>query len=326
VSSTLHGSDLTTTFRAMATEVSVRVVEPREGAANAVGRARAVFAAVETACTRFNPDSPLMRANARPREWHQLPPECFDAVTEAERAHRETMGLFDPRVLRTLERWGYDRTLAFETTEVAVQPGAPAGRHKRLPLATRRPWRPGLDHDGRAVRLGDEPIDLGGIGKGLAVRWAAGQLEAAGSATLVEAGGDIYAGGPGPEGSGWLIGVEDPNGGADPVAVLSVQDAGCATSSVRVRHWKVGDRQVHHLIDPRTGRPGGQGMAAVTVVHPDPAWAEVWSKSLFLTGRGGIRHEADARDLAALWVDEAGVVGSSRAMKPLISWEAGNAW
>jgi thiamine biosynthesis lipoprotein len=326
VSSTLHGSDLTTTFRAMATDVSVRVVEPRDGAANAVGRARAVFAAVETACTRFNSDSPLMRANARPREWHQLPTECFDAVSEAERAHRETMGLFDPRVLRTLERWGYDRTLAFETTEVAVQPVAPAGRHKRLPVATRRPWRPGLDHDSRAVRLGDEPIDLGGIGKGLAVRWAAGQLQAAGSAVLVEAGGDLYAGGPGPEGGGWLIGVEDPNGGADPVAVLSVQDAGCATSSIRVRHWKVGDRQVHHLIDPRTGQPGGQGMAAVTVVHPDPAWAEVWSKSLFLTGRGGIRHEADARDLAALWVDEDGVVGSSRAMKPLISWEAGNAW
>jgi FAD:protein FMN transferase len=325
VSSTLHGSDLLATFRAMATDVSVRVVEPQAGAASAVESAQAVFAAVETACTRFNPDSPLMRANARPREWHELPAECFDAVSEAERAHRETMGLFDPRVLRTLERWGYDRTLPFGNTDVTVPTATPGGRHKRLPLATRRPWRPGLDPGNRAVRIGDEPIDLGGIGKGLAVRWAAQALAAAGSALLVEAGGDIYAGGAGPEGTGWLIGVEDPHGG-DHVAVLAVQDSGCATSSIRVRHWKVGDRQVHHLIDPRSGQPGGQGMSAVTVVHPDPAWAEVWSKSLFLAGRGNIRHEADARDLAALWIDEDGVVGSSRAMKPLITWAAGNAW
>jgi thiamine biosynthesis lipoprotein len=323
VSTTVHGADLATTFRAMATDVSVRVVGPGGTAATAVDRAREVFARVEAACTRFNPDSPLMRANAQPREWHTVPAECFDALAEAERAHRETQGRFDPRVLRILERWGYDRTLPFETSEVTVA----AGRHKRLPSGSRRrSWRPGLDESRHAVRLGDEPVDLGGIGKGLAVRWAAAELEGSGSAFLVEAGGDCYVAGPGPDGSGWLVGVEDPHGGTEPVAVLTVQDAGCATSSVRVRHWKVGDRQVHHLIDPRSGQPGGQGMAAVTVVHPDPAWAEVWAKALFLTGRGGIRHEADSRELAALWVDEDGVVGSSRAMKPLITWQAAHAW
>ena len=39
---------------------------------------------------------------------------------------------------------------------------------------------------------------------------------------------------------------------------------------------------------PATGDPGGAGLRAVTVAGSDPAWAEVWSKALFLEGRRGI--------------------------------------
>ena len=41
------------------------VVEPRPGAEAAVSRAVEVFAGVEAACTRFDPDSPLMRGRMR---------------------------------------------------------------------------------------------------------------------------------------------------------------------------------------------------------------------------------------------------------------------
>ena len=48
------------------------------------------------------------------------------------------------------------------------------------------------------MRVGAKPIDLGGIGKGLAVRWASQELAGAGEAALVEAGGDVMALGGGP--------------------------------------------------------------------------------------------------------------------------------
>ncbi|MBA3875894.1 MAG: hypothetical protein C0498_02990 [Anaerolinea sp.] len=54
-----------------------------------------------------------------------------------------------------------------------------------------------------------------------------------------------------------------------------------------------------HLIDPRTGEPGGNGLVAVTVATRDPAWAEVWSKALFLEGHRAIAAAARARGLAA---------------------------
>ena len=74
-------------------------------------------------------------------------------------------------------------------------------------------------------------------------------------------------------------------------------DAACATSSVRVRRWRRGGEQVHHLIDPRSGRSADGGLAAVTVVAADPAWAEVWSKSLFVAGAA--RHRATLAGTAA---------------------------
>jgi thiamine biosynthesis lipoprotein ApbE len=60
----------------------------------------------------------------------------------------------------------------------------------------------------------------------------------------------------------------------------------------------------------------------VTVIGPDAADSEVWSKSLFLVGRGGIRQFADEHELAALWVDHDGLVGTSRAIKPQLIWQA----
>lgn len=310
-------ADLIVGARAMASEVTLRVVRPTSSAQDAVDAALAVFGRVEVACTRFDPTSPLMRANADPDRWHAVPAVLRSALTEAARAHEETAGLFDPRVLKILTGWGYDRSLPFEAARLSFPQEVQPERADPPPA-----WRPEFRADGR-VRLGPDPIDLGGIGKGLAVRWAAAELAGAGvgEAYLIDAGGDLYASGPGPDGDGWRIGVEDPLGGADPLAVLALTDVACATSSVRLRRWTVGGRDVHHLVDPRTGTAGGQGLLAVTVVHPDPAWAEVWSKSLFLLGPDRLPRVAEEGGFAALWVDAQGRVGTSPALAPHLLWQ-----
>lgn len=329
-------------FRAMACDVTIRIVEPTADAGDAVAQAREVFADVESACTRFDPTSALMRANAQPDRWQVVPAELYFAVHEAALAHRATGGRFDPRVLRALEGIGYDRSLPFASGSVTTgRPtaadhvsdhpadggaagGAALSVSRRLTL-TALPWRPELDRPRRAVRLGTDPIDLGGIGKGLAVRWAAERLVGAGRAVLVEAGGDCHLRGAGPEGDGWRIGVEDPRGGDQPVAVLALTDLACATSSIRLRRWQSDGRPVHHLIDPRTGQPGGPGLLAVTVVGADPAAAEVWSKALFLEGRDGIAALARTSGQSALWVADDGTVETTRGMDPFVIWRADDA-
>ena len=59
------------------------------------------------------------------------------------------------------------------------------------------------------------PVDLGGIGKGLALRWAAAGLVAeALTDFLLEAGGDRRRSGR-LGGEPWFVGIEDPAGGDD---------------------------------------------------------------------------------------------------------------
>ena len=311
-------SDLTVTFRSMASDVRFWVVGARPGAQESLDEARAVVERVAASCTRFDPTSALMRANAAGRSFTEVPRETFDAIKAAYDAYVSTDGLFDPRVLRVLTAYGYDTSLPFEGSTVTL-PDATA--QPRRPVRSMRRWKPQFDENRLAVKVGSEPIDLGGIGKGLAMTWAARCLVDSGASALVEAGGDLMAIGGGPDGEGWMVAVENPFGGDDPAAVLRIRDRGCSTSSIRVRSWKAGGTDVHHLVDPRTGRSAESALRSVTVVGSDPASAEVWSKSLFVVGRRDIRARADEHGLAAVWVDSEGYVGVSRAMRPYVAWQ-----
>ncbi len=327
-------------FRAMNTDVTLQVVGPGARAAALLAEAEQVFVRVERTCTRFDPTSALMQANAAADQWCEVPQECYLAIAEAAGAHLETEGLFDPRVLTSLVAMGYDRTLPFGDGPVRLSAGrtpddipsivpvtsgtaggTALGTSARTSTGT-APWAPGLDRHHRAVAVGPVPIDLGGIGKGLAVRWAAHLLFEAGAGYLVEAGGDCALSGPGPDGGPWRVGVEDPLGGSEPVAVLEVTDIGCATSSLRKRTWQVDGRQVHHLVDPRTGISADTGLRSVTVLDSDPARAEVWSKALLIAGRHRIAELAHAKVLPALWVDESGRLEASEAIRDDIIWSA----
>jgi thiamine biosynthesis lipoprotein len=307
-------ADSVTAFQSMASTVNVRLC-------GAVGRAErvfrdvmAVFGEVEVQCTRFDPTSPLMQANAAGDDWCHVPPRCYAAIREAALAYDSTAGRFDPRILRALQAIGYDRSLPFARGPVIVDERAPF-------IGVDTVWQPGFDQQHGAVRVGPIPIDLGGIGKGLALRWAADQAREECAAFLIEAGGDCYLAGDGPSGCGWQVAVEDPCESPLPVAVLTLRDMACATSSIGIRHWVSGGRSVHHIIDPRTGAPGGPGLRSVTVVGPDAAMNEVWSKVLFLSGRDGVAEAAAQRELPALWVADDGAVAMSPRMAQFVVWQ-----
>lgn len=305
--------------RAMATDITVRALVPGDRPAERLWPVLQLFSEVEAECTRFVATSPLMRANASPQQWHRVPQRCFDALVEADRAYQSTAGRFDPRVLSDLVRLGYDRSLPFAAGAPVLAGPRP---RRRRPLG---PWRPRFRGGSSEVCLGPHPVDLGGIGKGLAVRWASQMLRPLAPDHLIEAGGDCYCSGRAPGGGPWLVAVEDPSGGEAPVAVLSLSDRACTTSSLRLRRWRLGGEAVHHLVDPRDGSPGGSGLLAVTVVGADPAVAEVWSKVIFLAGYREAPRVAARKGLAALWVGADGSLGISPAMGRYVTWRADSA-
>ena len=279
---------------------------------------QAEFAEVDRALSRFRDDSELTRLNrlAGTGRVVAVSWRLRTMLAAVHRAGRVTAGRFDPSVLADLERLG-EHGAVLDIPDAFSREGAQVVR--LVPPGTPR---------ASLVRAPAVPLDGGGIGKGLALRWASAAAMAAlpaGAGLLLDAGGDIASAGTGPPG-GWRVGIEDPilpGPEAEPLAVLAVERGSVATSSVRVRNWIAPDGlRVHHLVDPRTGDPARTGLIAVTVAAPDPAWSEVWSKSLFLAGRDGIGGEARAHGLAAWWVDDRGRLGMTPEARLCSEWVA----
>jgi len=265
------------------------------------------FAAVDGGLSRHRDDSELTAINRLAGSGQALVVgrRLYTAIAATDRARRVTDGRFDARVLEDLERLG-DHGASLGS--VAARPTDMTLR--RVPSA-------------RLVAL-DRPHDLGGIGKGLALRWAAGRAAHALDphvGFLLEAGGDVVVHGQPCNEPAWSIAIEDPSLGGPPMAVIAADGGAVCTSSVARRTWQAdGGRTVHHLIDPRTGDPGGDGLRAVTVAGADPAWAEVWSKALFLEGRRSIADVARARGLAAWWVEADGQLSMTPAARIRTIW------
>src|SRR5438128_92298 len=130
-----------------------------------------------------------------------------------------------------------------------------------------------VDAAGRRVRIprGVE-LDLGATAKAFAADRAATDIaEATGVGVIVSLGGDCAIAGPPPEG-GWTIRVTDrhdaPANGPDPEATIALEAGGLATSGTSARNWTRGAERLHHLVDPRTGRPAASVWRTATVAAP----------------------------------------------------------
>ena len=325
--------------RAMGSPLRLTIVGvPPDRASMGWAAVSAAIEEIEQALSRFRPTSDLVRLNESAGDPAGVPvhPRLVAALAAADRAYRVTEGAFDPRVLRDLERLGYAgaRVASSAGARVASRaaPSGPASSGVRAGggLATFADGR-WLHCDPRGARAAVAvPVDLGGIGKGLAIRWASAALATAlpelddpAAGALLEAGGDLVARGSAPQVGPWMVAIEDPFAAEEP-AIVALQDGAICTSSTAVRRWRsVDGREVHHLLDPRTGEPGGSGLASVTVSGPDPAWAEVWSKTLFLEGAAGIGARARALGLAAWWVRDDASLEMTPAAREHTAWVRG---
>jgi thiamine biosynthesis lipoprotein len=306
--------------RAMGSPLRLQAMASSARLESAWADVRDEFEATERALSRFRASSEVEVARRAGGQVAAPSRRLSSALAIADRARRVTNGRFDPRVLVDLERLG-SRPLGTGTAQ-ALPVRAGTAAHDRSTRLLQRVGR------GGPIEI-PVPVDFGGIGKGLALRWAARRAAAilGERPFLLEAGGDLVGQGR-PDRLGWRIGIEDPSGHEAPLAVLGGGDGpfAVATSSVRLARWRApGGREVHHLIDPATGEPGGPGLLAVTVAAADPAWAEVWSKSLFLEGTDGIADVARRRGLAAWWVSGSGDLEMTPAARALTTWVAAEA-
>lgn len=217
--------------------------------------------AFDRTCSRFRSDSELVRMNAASGEQVHVSPLLFDALRTALDAARASGGLVDPTVGRTLRLAGYDATF----TVIRHRDGTLV-----RPEFVRDPgWHSiELDQTRRTARApkGVE-LDLGATAKALAADRAANRAHAAtGTGVLISLGGDIAVAGEPPAG-GWSVRIAEDNAARldIPGPTVSISAGGLATSGTSVRRWASSAGPLHHIVDPRTGRPASTHWRTVTV-------------------------------------------------------------
>jgi thiamine biosynthesis lipoprotein len=217
----------------------------------------AELAEVDAACSRFRPDSELRRACTAPGPV-TVSARLAELVGAALAAARDTDGDVDPTVGAAICALGYDADLAGLFDKVPPAAGATV----RTASAGGATLRMVPAADWRQVRLRGRELtvpagvllDLGATAKALAAdRCAALVSTRLGLGVLVSLGGDIATAGPAPAG-GWQVRVSD--GAGEPCAAVALPGgAALATSSTQSRRWRHAGELMHHVLDPRTGRP-----------------------------------------------------------------------
>lgn len=230
-------------------------------------RARDVFERLEATFSRFRSDSELTRVNLRAGQPVEVS-EDFKAVLEfALEGARLTGGLFDPTMLEALELAGYDRDFdSVQTRPSGHVKAGPSGRWDEVAM------------DGFIVECPPGVgLDFGGVAKGWSVDRAAETVEGL-RWVVVNAGGDLRV--RGDVGDDLTIGVGDPFSGNE-LTRLRLSEGAIATSSVTRRTWGEG---LHHIIDPRRGRPALVEVLQATAWSETCAGAEIAAKWLLLGG------------------------------------------
>lgn len=162
-----------------------------------------------------------------------------------------------------------------------------------------------VDREKGTVYLADPGLrlDVGAVAKG----WSAQRVcENASSGLLISVGGNVCATGPkNEEGTAWVVGIQNPDGGEEYLHTLYLTQGSVVTSGDYQRAYYVNGERYHHIIDPDTLYPG-KLWRSVTVICPDSGLADALSTALFLLPMEEGQAILDGCGAQAMWVNAAG--------------------
>ncbi len=201
-----------------------------------------------------------------------IPASLLDLINLSQQYYLRSNRLFNPALGKLIAAYGFHgQSNADEVLIKSIQQDLPT----MLDLEIQN--RLATSHN---IHL---QLDFGGIAKGYAVAQIARYLDQQGFEDyLINAGGDLITSGT-KLGKPWHIGVQNPfEPGAIASINLSARQA-LFTSGNYVRFYRKGDKKIHHIIDPRTGKPS-KFLSSATVLTSDPVLADVAATTLMIDG------------------------------------------
>ncbi len=126
-------------------------------------------------------------------------------------------------------------------------------------------------------------IDLGGIGKGYAIEKASIILKRCGiNEGIISAGGDSKIIGD-KHGKEWIIGIQHPRKKNALALRIPLSNTALSTSGDYERYYIDNGKRIHHIIDPKTGKPSTKTWSA-SVIGEDATMTDALSTAIFILG------------------------------------------
>ncbi|MDD3246214.1 MAG: FAD:protein FMN transferase [Methanosarcina sp.] len=203
----------------------------------------------------------------------------------------------DPSFVHVLEQSKYYSEKSGGAFDITIQPVLDLWKSKFLPEGSQKP--PTADELNETLKLvnyseistedGDVSLKpgmkvaLGGIAKGYAVDKAIESLQENGiENAFVNAGGDGRYIGQKPDGTSWMVGLQNPDRSEQYVTSIEAHDVAVATSGNYERYFNESAR-VSHISDPRTGYPS-EGIISGTVIARNAIDADAFATAVFVMG------------------------------------------
>jgi len=265
----------------MDTIVSITLFANDEGeAASALESAFSRMEDVVAVASIYDPQAEAARLNAA-RRIDNPSSEFVEILHDAVRLSEASRGAFDVTIEPLLALWRYDPSAEHQFWELDLEDQQAAiDEAKRFVGADRIHLR----ENPSSIELDPgTAIDLGGIAKGYVVdRGIEALLRAGIDHALVDAGGDIAVVGGKPGGSLWEVTLRNPKEDAEPVARFALRDGAIATSGNYLRFYDP-DREIGHIMDPRTGF-SAQAASSATVIAATCTEADALATAVFVLG------------------------------------------
>jgi len=288
-------------FRALGTDVGLIISCEEEKiilAEKTLERAKEIYFEQEKVFSRFDAKSELSYFNNYLGKFQKASADFLFVAEKCLQFYQESAGIFDPRIIETLEAIGY--------RDDFQQKKFVANLEKIKNIS-------GELADDLKIKEGEvffgQRMDFSGIAKGYITDKISDFLEKTGFKNfLVNSGGDIFAKGLDEKGEKWKISLE---GILEEKILLEISDEAVATSGITRRKWKIGEKKFHHLINPKNPKEFNFAWQSVTVISKTAVEADVWAKILFLAGR----ENEKSQEIKNLFLDYKGSLIISEKIK-----------
>lgn len=213
------------------------------------------------------------------KEPVKVNPDTFFVIQKALDYAKLSEGAFDPAIGHIINLWGIGTDHAKVPSMDELNPYIKQALYNHIVL----------DKENSTIYLDDSKaqIDLGAIAKGYAGDEMKRILTEHGiTSALFNLGGNVLSIGTKPNGSNWVIGLQDP---LNPergtyIGKMVAPNKTIVTSGNYERYFIQDGIRYHHILDANTGFPSDNGVISATIITDASVDADALSTSVYILG------------------------------------------